>query len=134
MYNRHNEVPVYAYRKREVQAIHYNHVQIALKRLGSEIELPLPGMKTLKLILQKDAWIIIDQALNDLPIAAWTDFEVEGRDSLQASVPCTVRFFHAYASALFNRVLEAMELMLGEQLLEQLEDKGATILPFDREE
>lgn len=131
MYNRHNEVPVFEHRQTQVQALHYHHVQHALRHRGPSIELHLPALRSLKLILQADAWIIVDEALGELPVAAWCDFQARGRQNLQQPVPCTLRLFHSHAGLVLDRVLEAMELMLGEQLQTQGE---ATILPFGKKE
>ncbi len=118
MYTRHDEVPVYEYRDGLLDATHYNHVLVALKRLGESLRLELPRLKTLDLILQRDAWIIVDRAFNDIPIAAWTNFDTERRSALHAPVHCQIRLYHANAGIILKRVLEAMELLLGEQLEE----------------
>ena len=114
MYTRHDEVPVYAYRDGVLDALYYNHVQVALNRLGESLRLEIPGLKTLDLILQRDAWIIVDRAFNDVPIAAWTNFDTQRRTALHAPVHCQIRLFHAHAGAILKRVLEAMEMLLGE--------------------
>ena len=116
MYTRHNEVPVYEYRDGVLDALYYNHVQVALNRLGESLRMSLPRLKTLDLILQRDAWIIVDRAFNDVPIAAWTNFDTQRRSALHAPVHCQIRLFHAHAGVILKRVLEAMELLLGEQL------------------
>lgn len=118
MYTRHDEVPVYAYRDGMVDALYYNRVQTAFKRLGREIRLAIPGLKTLDLILQHDAWIVVDRALNDVPIAAWTNFDSARREALHAPVHCQIRLYHAYGGVIMKRVLEGMELLLGERLNE----------------
>ena len=130
MYQRHEEVPVYEFRDSEINATHFNHVQVALKRLGDEIHLSLPRLKTLELILQKEAWIIVDRAFNDVPIAAWTDFQTSHRDDLHSPVKCRIRFYHANADIILERTLDAMELMLGEELADQLPDDISDVLPF----
>ncbi|OOZ39256.1 hypothetical protein BOW53_12415 [Solemya pervernicosa gill symbiont] len=118
MYTRHNEVPVYATRDGEINALHYSTVQTAFKRLGEEIRLSIPKLKTLDLILQRDAWIVVDRAFNDIPVVAWTDFETR-REAIHLPVKCQLRYFHANAVMIRNRVLEAMEMLLGEQLEEE---------------
>ncbi len=133
LYTRHNEVPLLHNREGKVEAVYYNEVQIALKRFGRQIRFPIPKLKHLDLILQKDAWIVVDRALNDFPILAWTDFQIEGRDSLQEAIQCEVRIFHFAASMILRRTLEAMDLMLGEQLSEIINDEKADVLPFRRD-
>jgi hypothetical protein len=132
LYTRHNEVPQLASRKGKVKAPYYNRVQTALKSLGPQIRLKIPKLKHLDLIIQKDAWIIVDRVLNDIPVVAWTNFETEHRDNLHEPIKCEIRFFHFAASMVLNRTLEAMELMLGEQLAEHLPDDSTTILPFKK--
>lgn len=121
MYTRHDEVPVYEYRDGLISAVHYNTVQTAFKRLGKELRLAIPGLKTLDLILQRDAWIVVDRAFGDLPVAAWTNFDVERRAALHTPVHCQLRLYHANAGIIIKRVLEAMEMLLGERFNE-LED------------
>jgi hypothetical protein len=118
MYTRHDEVPVYEYRDGIIDALHYNTVQTGLRRLGEEIRLVIPKLKTLDLILQRDAWIVVDRAFGDVPVVAWTNFDTERRDSLHTPVHCQLRLFHANGGVIIKRVLEAMELLLGERLSE----------------
>ena len=132
LYTRHDEVPQLGSRAGKVNANYYNHVQTALKRLGNQIRLRIPKLKHLDLILQKDAWIVVDITLNDIPVVAWTNFETEGRDSLHEPIKCEIRFFHFAASMILNRTLEAMELMLGEEMEQYLPDNDNKVIPFDR--
>lgn len=75
LYTRHLETPAYERKQTQLDATHYNHVCMALKRMSEQVRLSIPGLKTLDLILQADAWIIVDTALNDVPVAAWTEFD-----------------------------------------------------------
>ena len=131
MYNRHNEVPLLHTRQGKMDANHYNHVLTALKQLGKQIRFPIPKLKHLDLILQKDAWIVVDKAQSDFPILAWMNFETEGRDSLHESIPCEVRIFHYAASMILKRTLDAMELVLGEELSINTPD-DCSIIPFKK--
>ena len=132
MYHRHEEVPVYEIRDSEIKALYYNHVRLALKHLGSEIYLSLPRLKTLELILQKDAWIIVDKAFNDIPIAAWTDFKVDHRDDIYKPIKCRIRLYHVNADLILDRVLEAMEMLLGEELADRLPDDISDVVSFQK--
>jgi len=116
LYTRHDEVPRLSSRAGKLEAHFYNNVQTALRRIDSQIRLTIPKLKHLDLILQKDAWIIVDKVLNDYPIAAWTDFEVQGRESLHEPIHCEIRYFHYAASMVLRQTLEAMEMILGEEL------------------
>jgi len=136
MYTRHDEVPELTSRDGKVDALYYNHVQTALKRLSdhhtgaNEIRLTIPKLKHLDLVLQKDAWIIVDRVLNDFPIAAWTNFQAGHRDSLHEPILCEIRLFHYAASMILKRTLEAMEILLGEALKEQITEQKSGVLPF----
>ena len=131
-YTRHDEVPQLSSRPGKVNALHYNHVQTALKHLGNQIRMTIPRLKHLDLILQKDAWIIVDNVLNDIPIVAWTNFETSHRDALHQPIECEIRYFHYAASMIFNKTLEAMELMLGELLENELPDEKSSVIPFKK--
>ena len=58
--------------------------------------------------------------MNDVPVVAWTEFETKGRSSLHEPIQCEIRFFHYAASMILNRTVEAMELMFGELLDQEL--------------
>lgn len=131
-YTRQNEVTPLATRAGKIDALYYNHVLTALKHLGPEIHLRIPTLKHLDLILQKDAWIVIDRALYDYPILCWTDFETGHRDNLHEPIKCEVRYFHYAASMIFNKTLEAMELMLGELLENELPEEKSSVIPFKK--
>ena len=109
------DIPVYERLKTTVSAEHFNLVKIALKRLGSPIRLELPKLRTLDFLLDEETWIIVDRSLNDIPVMAWLDFETKNR-SLHEPLNCTLNLYHAHANIIKPRVIEAMTLLLGEQL------------------
>ena len=131
MYTRHNEIMMMEKRPGEnIQAVHYNHVQHALKTLGTQIRLAIPRLKHLDLILQKDAWIIVDRVLNDMPIVAWTEFEIHQRKNLHEPILCELRLYHYAAEMILDRTLEAMEMLLGENLTNDPEH--VSVIPFPK--
>jgi len=130
MYTRHEDVPLYEVCDGRLDANHYNHVQIALNHLGESLRLALPRLRSLELILQRDAWIVVDSALGDVPVIAWSDFETGHRTALHEPVACRIRLYHASADILLERVLEAMELLLGEQLENLSPEDGVQVIPF----
>ncbi len=133
MYRRHDEVPAYECRRAEVDARQFNRARIALNRLGKILRLPIPGLRHLDLLIQADAWIVVDRVLNDVPVVAWCAFEDDGRDALHAPVPCTLKSFHAHADEILERVLAAMETLLGESLLADLPADDSRVLRFPDE-
>ncbi|MCI0505806.1 MAG: hypothetical protein L0Z73_06805 [Gammaproteobacteria bacterium] len=130
MYTRLNDIPVLELRNSAVSALHFNHVQLALKRISNPLRYSIPRLKHLDLILEKEAWIIVDRVLNDIAVAAWTDFAAGHRENLHQPIPCKLRLFHANADLILDRTLEAMELLLGEQLAEQDNEKGGDVIRF----
>lgn len=134
MYTRLDEVPIYECRESELNAIHFNHVQVGLKRIHRSLRYRIPKLKHLDLILQKEAWIIVDHVLNDVPVAAWTAFQIEGRSDLYQPIKCKLQTYHAHADLILTRTLEAMEMLLGEEL-QELEAPESTetkkVLPFE---
>ena len=132
LYNRQNEVPVMTARQGKVEANHYNHVLTAMKRLGPELRFRIPKLKHLDLILQKDAWVVVDRALSDYPILCWTDFQTEDRANLHEPIACEIRIFHYCASMILKKTINAMEMLLGEELAKRKPDDDFSVLPFNK--
>lgn len=129
--NRLDDLPIYELLDGTVSALHFNHVQVALKRLKHSLRYPIPKLRYLDLILEKDAWVIVDRLQNDIPVAAWTDFVVEDRNNLHESIQCKIRLYHANANLILERTLDAMELLLGEELAE-LSDDDFNVIQFSK--
>ena len=111
-YTRHNDVIVLDSKPDKVEAKYFNRALIALKRTDEPIRFKIPKCNHLDLILQKDAWIIIDRVLNDMPVAAWTNFQTEHRDSLHKAVPCEICIYHFAARMVLQAALDALETTL----------------------
>jgi len=131
-YTRHDEVPILHTREGKMDAIYFNHVQTALKKLGPQIRLRIPKLKHLELIIQRDVWVVVDLALSEFPILCWTNFQSQNRDNLHEAVPCEVRYFHYGASMIYNKTIEGMELMLGELLGEEMSKDKSKVVPFKK--
>jgi hypothetical protein len=116
-----------------VDADYFNQARTALKRMGNQIRFKIPKLNHLDLILQEDAWIVVDRVLNDVPIVAWTDFHTEGRDKLHEPVACEIRLYHFAALMILKKTLDAMEIILGQSLAECDKDAVGTVLPFDKD-
>ena len=103
-----------------------------MKRLGPELRFRIPKLKHLDLILQKDAWVVVDRALSDYQILCWTDFQTEGRANLHEPIVCEIRIFHYCASMILKKTINAMEMLLGEELARRMPDDDFTVLPFGK--
>jgi len=133
MYTRLDGMPVFESYPTQLDAVHYNHVQYALRHLSDSIRLHIPRLKHLDLILEKHAWIIVDRVLNDVPIAAWTEFETEHREDLHQPIKCQQKLYHMHAHLVLEHTIEAMELLLGEQLQESDTVKPASVTTIQTE-
>jgi len=133
-YTRHNEVLILGSRPGNVDAHHFNQVQTALKRVRQQFRFKIPTLNHLDLIVQEDAWIVVDRVLNDIPIVAWTDFQTEGRDSLHEPIECEIRLYHFAARMILKTTLDAMEDILGQLVAERDSKKPEKVLPFKKDE
>lgn len=132
MRSRLDDLPVFDTRQVSVPAAEYNLVQIALKRLENPIRIELPSLRTLDLILETDAWIVVDRSLNDIPVIAWIDFNVAHRQNLHEPVTCERRTYHTHALLIVDKVNEAMYQILTHKL-EDLPPTGTEkILPIKK--
>ena len=59
------------------------------------------------------------------------NFQIEHRTALHEPIDCEVRFFHYASSMILKRTLEAMELVLGEELSGLMPD-DSIIIPFKK--
>ena len=116
MESRLREVPALKVMDSVVAAKHYNRVNLALARIENPLRFPLPHLRGLDMLLTKDEWICVDRTLSDLPVLAWTDFQVNERTALHMPVPCRLRFFHAYAGLIVGTLLQDVSIILAERL------------------
>lgn len=137
MYRRHDELLRLSEWPTTVEAALYNRVQRAVFRQkaagGGDLRMPLEGLRSLDLILQEGAWIVVDSAQNDIPICAWTDFESDTGRGLHEPVTCQLRYYHQLAGMVVPKVRAAMDEGLGEMLGEGGEDR-ARVIPFEPRE
>lgn len=116
MGSRLDDLPRYSSRAYDMPAACFNQVRLALLRLNGPIRFALPGLRSLEMILEYDAWICVDSALNDFPVLAWVEFETSGRQALHAPVPCKLYTYHAHANMIESRVLQAVRDFVDAQL------------------
>ena len=118
MASRLDDIPVYEQRPVTVAATEYNRVHIALNRLGEPLRIPLQDLRTLELILEHEAWIVVDTGLNDIPVMAWTGFQVDHRQTLHEPIPCLLKIYHAHALVISDKVTKLMQEVLTTRLAE----------------
>jgi hypothetical protein len=108
MRSRLDDLPRYASRAYRMPAAQFNAVRLALLRLGEPVRFALPGLRTLEMVLEQQAWICVDSGLNDFPVLAWVDFEASDREALHEPVSCMLYTYHAHAHIIESRVLQAI--------------------------
>jgi hypothetical protein len=94
----------------------FNEVRLALLRLQDSLRFPVRGLRTLHVIIDKDAWIVVDSSLNDVPVLAWTEFETAHRDSLHQPIRCKLYLYHAHADIIIEAVLNELHKELDARL------------------
>lgn len=129
-YTRHDEILILDRWPGNIDANYFNQAQTALKRIKQQIRFKVPTLNHLDLIVQEDAWIVVDRVLNDVPVVCWTDFQVEGRDSLHEPVPCEIRIYHFAARMILKTTLDAMKSILGQSVSETTDDKANSVVPL----
>lgn len=120
---------MFEHRPTRLDANAFNRASLALKRAGGSLRFALPTLRHLDLILQEDAWIVVDRDLNDVPLVAWTAFEVDAEQRLHRPVACRLRLFHAQAGLLLGKVLADLASLLDARLAEEDPQRGR-VLPF----
>jgi hypothetical protein len=115
-----------------VAAKHYNRVRLALMRLEDPLRFPLPHLRGLDMVLSDTEWICVDRTLNDLPVLAWTDFQISGRSALYAPVACRLRFYHAYAGLIVGTLLQDVAVILAERINKSRPPYRRSVTPLFR--
>ncbi len=70
----------------------------------------------MELILEHDAWVVVDHNRGEIPVLAWTDFRPSRDRGLHEPVPCVLNYYHFMASGLRGKVLERMADALEQRL------------------
>lgn len=115
MRSRLPNIPVLRSVNTTIGAEPFNRARLALMRFENPLRLVLPGLRGLDMMIDRDTWLCIDRTLNDLPVLAWTDFQVTGR-GLHEPVACRALYFHAYANVIIKTALADVHRILNERL------------------
>ncbi len=100
MGQRIDHLPVFAQRDDQVPALHYNLWRRARIHLDMPQHIPLRGLKEMELILEHDAWVVVDHNRGEVPVLAWTEFSPPRDRGLHEPVPCKLNFYHFLATSL----------------------------------
>ena len=102
--------------------------------MGEQIRFRIPTLIHLDLIIQEDAWIVVDRVLHDMPVACWTEFQFEGRDNLHEPISCEVCIFHFAARTILKTTLDALEDSLRDFFAESNNVEDAKVVPLKKDE
>ena len=95
-----------------MEAVHYNNVFLALRRLGDPLRLMLPGLRSFEVYLDRDTWVCFERTREHQPLLAWTSFRGNARSGLYEPVPCRLLLYHPYASLLMRNLPEEISRLL----------------------
>lgn len=102
-----------------IEAVCYNHVRLALRRLSNPLRVDLPDHPGLEIILNDHHWLCIDSIYDDQPIMLWLDFDTcSHNQALHNPVPCQLRLYHTHAGLVMGSALDALDQALIENLAE----------------
>jgi hypothetical protein len=111
-----HDPPVLRVMSKQVPAGCYNHVRLALLRLGKPLRVALNRHRGLVMELDDEAWWCLDSLANDQRIMVWRAFAAHGRDDLTQPVACELALYHHLAGLVMGTVLgdleQALELRL----------------------
>jgi len=129
MKSRLNDIPILKSVPTYIESRHYNRIRIGIDRLGPPLRVELLNLRGLDLVADNEAWVCVDRTMNDLPILAWTDFEVSKRTSLIEAVGCRLNFYHSHADLICGSVLSIVYRSTCNKLdlLQELETKPCQI-------
>lgn len=111
-----NDVPVYENKIVEIPAKYFNRIRLGQIRLEDPLRLELTALKDIDVILENDTWVCIENSLNDLPVLAWTDFEVQNRNALNEPVRCKLYLYNIHAELITETALKSIYEIINDRL------------------
>jgi len=94
----------------------YNIALLATLRLEAPLRIRLPGLRTIDVVINRNAWICLDRTMYDLPALAWTHINQKGRNALHTPVDCELHYYHIHANISAHKVLTSLYGALEEVL------------------
>lgn len=134
MSSRIDEVPKLRTQPTLIDGARYNQVRLGLIRLKNPLRLSLPGLRGMDILLDNQSWICVDRTLYDLPVLAWTDFEVDSRLGIHEPVRCLLHYYHIHAELITETVLSTVMTEIAQRLdIEQDTSMAGAIHEFPRD-
>ena len=85
----------------------YNHVRLALLRIGNPLELELEKLG-IDMVLEKACWVGYHWQQISLPLIAWEGFDTN-RSALDTPVGCTMHLYHNHSWLQMPKILLALD-------------------------
>ena len=92
--SRVQDLPIYQQQTIEVSAAHYNLWRRYRAHFPLPLRIHLEGLRSLALIIDRDEWVCVDEALNDMPVICWNELVDRERAALHLPVPCELKDYH----------------------------------------
>lgn len=103
-----DDFPALRIMQKTISAYDYNRIRLGLSREKLPWRLNLETFRCLQCVLDETAWVCYDECQDDLPILAWTEFNVSQRESLESPVSCQLRLYHTHAGLVMGPALDAL--------------------------
>jgi hypothetical protein len=132
MRSRLHDIPILKSTRYRMEAVYYNRVYIALKRIGNPLRIELINLRGLDIVIDNDEWICVDRAIGDFPTMAWTGFERNKRNALYEPVPCELRLYHSHAELICGTVLDLVYRCLSKQLIKSIKPSVNNVIVFTK--
>lgn len=116
MIKRLTDIPVYSSTQATIDAEIYNTIRLATQRLPLPIRLSLPRFHYIDLVIDHDSWACVDRSINDLPIVAWTEFDISQRAALHLPLSCKISRYHFQSEQIAEGALTFAVIALEQQL------------------
>jgi hypothetical protein len=125
MIKRLTDIPVYSSAQVSIEAEIFNTIRIATQRLALPIRLTLPRFQYIDVVIDHDSWACVDRSLNDLPVIAWTEFEITNRIALHLPVNCKISNYHFQSSQVLAGALTFTKMALERKLAANIQESAS---------
>jgi len=129
MIKRLTDIPVYSSAQVNIEAEIFNTIRIATQRLALPIRLTLPRFQYIDVVIDHDSWACVDRSLNDLPVIAWTEFEITNRVALHLPVSCKISNYHFQSAQVVAGALTFTKMALERKLAANTQQSASQTRP-----
>lgn len=111
--SRDRDLPPIRTLPKTIEAPRFNRIRLSLLRVANPLRVSLRGRVCHgDMLLSDEKWLCVDRQAGDMPLIAWTDFNMRERSALNEPVLCTLHLYHTHAGLLIGPVLSALDAVL----------------------